>query len=79
MTITSNNENYKDNVIVTYVMYLRFSPSGMYYAPTHGEFQSYVDYIRTLPIIPHPEVFGLHENADITKDNQETQQVCACY
>lgn len=47
----------------------------MYYAPTHGEFQSYVDYIRTLPIIPHPEVFGLHENADITKDNQETQQV----
>ena len=58
---------------------IRFSPSGMYYAPTHGEFQSYVDYIRTLPIIPHPEVFGLHENADITKDNQETQQVCVCY
>ena len=57
---------------------VRFSPSGMYYAPTHGEFQSYVDYIRTLPIIPHPEVFGLHENADITKDNQETQQVCVC-
>ncbi len=52
-----------------------FSPSGIYHAPTHGEFQSYPDYIRTLPIIPHPEVFGLHENADITKDNQETQQV----
>ena len=53
----------------------RFSPSGIYYAPKHGEYQSYVDYIRTLPIIPHPEVFGLHENADITKDNQETSQV----
>ena len=53
----------------------RFSPSGDYYAPAHGEFQTYIDYIRTLPIIPHPEVFGLHENADITKDNQETQQV----
>lgn len=53
----------------------RFSSSPLYYAPPHGEFQSYIDYIRSLPIIPHPEVFGLHENADITKDNQETFQV----
>ena len=53
----------------------RFSPSGNYYAPQHGDYQSYTDYIRSLPIIPHPEVFGLHENADITKDQQETQQL----
>ena len=53
----------------------RFSPSGQYYAPRHSDYQSYVDYIRELPLIPHPEVFGLHENADITKDNQETLQV----
>ena len=52
-----------------------FSPSGTYYAPPYGDYQSYLDYIRSLPITPHPEVFGLHENADITKDNQETQQL----
>ena len=53
-----------------------FSPSGTYYAPQHGTYQSYIDYIRSLPLIPEPEVFGLHENADITKDNQETAVVC---
>ena len=53
----------------------RFSPSGTYYSPQEGPYQTYVDYIRSLPLIPHPEVYGLHENADITKDNQETNQV----
>ncbi|XP_053376707.1 dynein axonemal heavy chain 3-like [Mercenaria mercenaria] len=57
------NDNYK------------FSDSGTYYAPPNGSYDNYVSYIRSLPLIPHPEVFGLHENADITKDQKETQQL----
>ena len=53
----------------------KYSPSGVYYTPPHGEYQDYVDYIRSLPLIPHPEVYGFHENADITKDQQETLQL----
>ncbi|KAM8960487.1 dynein axonemal heavy chain 3 [Pelodytes ibericus] len=53
----------------------RLSAGDFYYVPPHGTYQSFVDYIRGLPLITHPEVFGLHENADITKDNQETNQL----
>ncbi|XP_050297987.1 dynein axonemal heavy chain 3 [Anthonomus grandis grandis] len=50
-----------------------FSPSGNYYVPKDTSYEGIISYIKSLPINPEPEVFGLHENADITKDNQETQ------
>merc|ERR1711892_1632521 len=51
----------------------RYSDSGQYYAPPHGEYDSYINYIKSLPIDPLPEVFGLHENADIARQQAETQ------
>jgi len=65
-------------LIVSLCRAYRFSPSGLYYSPPVGPYQSYLTYIRSLPMLPNPEVFGLHENADITKDNQETHQVRPC-
>lgn len=53
----------------------RFSASGLYYAPPNNEHKYYLEYIRSLPIDPLPEVFGLHENADISRQQAETQQL----
>lgn len=53
----------------------KFSPSGDYYVPKTAPYEAYLDYIRSLPMVPWPEVFGLHENADITKDRNETNQM----
>ena len=62
-------------LIIKIVTDRRFSPSGVYYSPSDGVYDSYVEYIRDMPLIPDPEVFGLNENADITKEQQETQMV----
>ena len=49
----------------------KFSPSGVYFAPPHGPIESVIEYIESLPITQDPEVFGLHMNADLTKDQTE--------
>lgn len=50
----------------------KFSPSGTYYAPAHGEPEAYINYAKGLPLYPDPEVFGFHDNAAITKNLNET-------
>lgn len=47
-------------------------PTGMYYVPDKTDYDEFVSYAKTLPLITHPEVFGMNENADIMKDQQET-------
>eukprot|EP00921_Rhytidocystis_pertsovi_P005887 GHVQ01010065.1.p1 GENE.GHVQ01010065.1~~GHVQ01010065.1.p1 ORF type:complete len:574 (+),score=68.39 GHVQ01010065.1:316-2037(+) len=50
----------------------KFSSSGKYYCPNATRQEEFVEYIETLPHIPSPEVFGLHENANITFAQTET-------
>lgn len=50
----------------------KFSESGIYFAPKQGEFQTYVDYVMSLPIEVDPEVFGMHENANISFQRSES-------
>ncbi|PNF19938.1 hypothetical protein B7P43_G11467 [Cryptotermes secundus] len=52
-----------------------FSTAGKQYGlPTQYEYRHYVQYIKELPTVPTPEVFGLHMNAGITRDLQYTKQ-----
>ncbi|XP_066555780.1 dynein axonemal heavy chain 1 [Amia ocellicauda] len=51
----------------------QYSPSGVYHQiSTACDLTGYLDYIRTLPINDTPEIFGLHDNANITFAQNET-------
>jgi len=71
--------NLKKSILILYVYCINtsytFSESGQYYIPKHTTIDGYLEHIKSLPINPQPEVFGLHENADITKNNYETSLV----
>jgi dynein heavy chain len=49
-----------------------FTKSGLYKVIDAGEKEDYITYIKSLPLNPLPEAFGLHENAEITTNQNET-------
>jgi len=75
-----------DRVTITTILDLFFQPhihepnyalslSGDYRVPPSGPVAGYLEYIEGLPVQCSPEVFGMHDNADITKDMKETQDM----
>lgn len=51
----------------------KLSASGDYVVPTPGSMSEMADHTNAMPLSALPEAFGLHENADITKDLQSTE------
>mmetsp|Transcript_17941 Transcript_17941/g.24224 ORF Transcript_17941/g.24224 Transcript_17941/m.24224 type:complete len:1197 (-) Transcript_17941:106-3696(-) len=49
----------------------KLSGSGLYVIPPDGDWETTVAFIDTLPEGEPPEVFGMNDNANITKDNNE--------
>ena len=53
----------------------KFSPSGIYYSPSKGKYEEYLEYIKSLPLNQSPEIFGIHDNGDIARQLSETRQL----
>ncbi|KAK2577836.1 hypothetical protein KPH14_001102, partial [Odynerus spinipes] len=71
-TLTTILERFYCEEVLTEKIYYFDSTSKVYYCPTAREHEAYVEYTRNLPLTTPPSVFGMNENADIIKDQQET-------
>ncbi|CAL8109272.1 unnamed protein product [Orchesella dallaii] len=54
----------------------KFSPSGTYTIPSKADYNDVVDFIKKLPLSQKPEVFGMHDNVDISRELRETRELC---
>jgi len=52
-----------------------FSESGIYKTIPEGSKEDYMAYIAALPLNPNPEAFGLHENAEIITNQNNTRVI----
>ncbi|KFM83095.1 Dynein heavy chain 12, axonemal, partial [Stegodyphus mimosarum] len=51
------------------------SPCGQYSVPHVEQYEEVLDFISKFPTTQHPEVFGMHENVDITRELQESRKL----
>jgi dynein heavy chain len=51
------------------------SPSGLFKCPPDGSREAFVEFVDQFPLIAAPEVFGLHDNATLTKDYNDTMSL----
>jgi dynein heavy chain len=65
-------QDYMNESLLNVPQY-RLSSLPTYYVPRDGSLESYRDFISILPISERPEVFGQHQNADITSLIMETR------
>lgn len=53
----------------------KFSESGIYAIPHETSASSYKEYVVVLPNTDEPEIFGMHDNANITYQQQESSSI----
>ena len=53
----------------------RFSDNSGYYIPPISPVEDYIKYIDQLPMADDPQVFGMHENANIAFQQQESDSM----
>ncbi|KDO23984.1 hypothetical protein SPRG_10681 [Saprolegnia parasitica CBS 223.65] len=53
-----------------------FDERSQYVVPADTDYEGFLAFIEGLPLVAPPNVFGLHDNATITKDQNETTILC---
>jgi dynein heavy chain len=53
----------------------KFTSTDQYYAPSDGKINVYREYIESLPLNDNPQIFGLHDNANITFMAAESNRI----
>ena len=71
--LMSNLRHFYDPIVL--VDNFKFTESGIYKSPIEGVHSDYVEYIISLPSSEGPDVFGMHENALITYQLQESNKI----